>query len=338
MAMTDVMQKIRDGTSADAPPLEDPAAELPDQAAAAEPGDPSAEGGFDLESLLLPAADEPGVNPGAAESAFVVEPERAARAPAAVEAPAPVPARKRVVAAHDTKTRSWDSSRVHPALVAFHDRYSVVCEQYRAVRARLLTMNTAQAPQIIAVTSALPGEGKTVSAANLALIMAEAGEQRIALMDADCRQGSLAGMLGIESEPGLADVLRGSAGLEAALQDTPLPNLKLLPAGKTCDSTAGELLGGANAKAMLETLRNQFDYVFIDTPPVATVSDVCLLAPHCDGAILVVQMHRTPEPTAQQAVRTLQANNVKILGCVPTRHRDRHSRYYGRYYYYYRES
>lgn len=256
----------------------------------------------------------------------------------AAPAPAAEPDRAPARAALAADLTQWDASRVDPAVVAFHDRYSAICEQYRSVRARLITMNTTRAAQVIAITSAIPEEGKSVSTVNLSLVMAEGGEHRILLADADFRRSSLARMLGVQSAPGLAEVLRGELDLTKALQPTPFPNLKLLPAGKVPNNAYGELLSGAQIDAVLNQTRSTFDYIFLDTPPITTVSDVCLLAPHCDGAIVVVQMRRTPEPTVQQAVRTLQANNVKIIGTILSRFRERGSGYYEHYYssYYYR--
>lgn len=234
--------------------------------------------------------------------------------------------------ATDEQTSVWNPKRVDPVVVGFHDRYSAICEQYRSVRARLLTMNATGAQQVIAITSSVPEEGKSVSTVNLSLVMAEGGEHHILMVDADFRRTSIARMLGVKGKPGLADVLRGDVGLLDAVQATPFPNLKLLPAGEVRGKSYGDLLGGPNTAAVLDEFRTVFDYTFVDTPPITTVSDVCLLAPYADGALMVVEMRRTPEPTVQQAVRTLQANNVKILGCILSRFRDRGSGYYEHYY------
>jgi polysaccharide biosynthesis transport protein len=231
----------------------------------------------------------------------------------------------------------WDAGHVDPAIIAFHDPYAAICESYRSVRARLLSMNATHVPQVLALTSAIPEEGKSVSTLNLGLVMAEGGEHRILVADADFRRTSLARMLGIPGEPGLAEVLRGEVRLADALQPSPIPNLQVLPAGKAANGAYGELLGGPGVGAVIEQLRGAFDYAFVDTPPVTTVSDICLLAPHCDGVVVVIQMRRTPEPTVQQAVRTLQANNVKIVGTILSRFRERGSGYYEHYNsYYYR--
>jgi succinoglycan biosynthesis transport protein ExoP len=222
-------------------------------------------------------------------------------------------------------TSAWDARRVDPAIVAFHEPHSSVCEQYRALRARLLALNPARAPQVIAITSAVPEEGKSVSAANLALTMAEGGEHRVLLAGADFRRGRLARMLGIAGAPGLAEVLGGAAALATACQTTPWANLRVLPAGGETD-TRHAVLG--TWAALLTELRATFDYALLDMPPVTTVSDVSLLAPHCDAAILVVLMRRTPEPIVQQAVRTLQANHVRVLGAVLSRFDERGPGYY----------
>ncbi|MEW6249696.1 MAG: CpsD/CapB family tyrosine-protein kinase [Planctomycetota bacterium] len=235
--------------------------------------------------------------------------------------------------AEPSRTVTWNPSQVDPVVVAFHDRCAAVCEQYRALRARLISANTQRKPQVLAITSAIPEEGKSVTTVNLGLIMAEGGEHRILIADGDFRRSAMARMLGIPGALGLADVLRGQAPLEAALQPTPLPNLRVLPAGTVADNNYGEPLAGPRAQVTLARLRSAFDYVLIDTPPVTTVSDVCLLGPHCDGALLVVQMCRTPEPVAQQAVRTLQANGIKVIGALLSRFDERVAGYYERYYY-----
>ncbi len=225
-------------------------------------------------------------------------------------------------------TTAWEPGRVDQAIVAFHQPHSVICEQYRGLRARLLALNPARAPQVIAITSAVSEEGKSVSAVNLALVMAEGGEHRVLLVGADFRRGTLARMLGIPSTPGLAEVLRREAPLEPACQASPLGNLRVLPAGGGAE-TSHSVIGSWTA--LLAEFRETFDYAFLDMPPVTTVSDVSLLAPQCDGAIVVVLMRSTPEPTVQQAVRTLLANHVHVLGALLSRFDERGPGYYDYY-------
>ena len=236
------------------------------------------------------------------------------------------------------ETVEWDPRQIDPAVVAFHERYSSVSEQFRSIRARLLSMNTANAHRVIAITSSVPREGKSVTTVNMGLVMAEGGEHRTLIADTDFRRSTMGKMLGLEQRPGFAELIRGMAPLDELLSPTPYPNLRVLPPGLNAGQGVSELLGSTNAREMLSELRQTFDYTFLDTPPVNTVSDVSMLAPYCDGVILVVEMRRTPEPTVQQAVRTLQANNVKLLGCIITRHDDRRTHYYDRYSYYYRDA
>jgi len=285
-SMTRVMQKIREDAQAG-----EPADVLPEASAG-------------------PTATEPREELSAPVSAFVEEPPVAAATPSVPGTPL------------DGQTASWDRQQIDPAVIAFHDRYSPICERYRAVRARLMNVNGQRRPQLLVVTSSVPQEGKSVSTLNLGLIMAEGGEHRILIADADLRRPSLAQLLGVSGKPGLADVLRGGIGLEEALQPTPMRNLRFLPAGDTNGDGCAELLGSSGLAATLKELRTRFDYVLLDTPPVTTVSDVCLLGPWCDGAIVVVRMCRTPEPAVQRAVRTLRANKVAVLGCLLSHARD----------------
>ena len=235
----------------------------------------------------------------------------------------------------DTRTIVWDASKLDPSLVTFHEKYSATSEQYRSLRARLLNMNAQHKHQVIAVTSSLPQEGKSVSTLNLGMVMAESNDQKILLIDADFRRSSLARMLGISPRPGLAELIRGTAELSEVIRPTHYPNLKIITSGGTSDKNYGALLGASVVRPVLQRARDLFDYSFVDTPPVNTVSDVGMLAPHCDGVIIVIEMRRTPEHSVLEAVRTLQTTNVKILGCLLSRYDDQRGHYYERYYSYY---
>ncbi len=235
----------------------------------------------------------------------------------------------------DDRTISWDASKLDPALVTVHERYSPTAEQYRSLRARLLNMNPRHVHQTTIITSSVPQEGKSVTTINLGMVMAEGNERKVCLVDADFRRASIARMLRIPPSPGFADLIRGEAALADVLHPTHLPNLKVITAGSVSGKEYGELVGASVVRTILAELRERFDYSFIDTPPVNTVSDVSMLAPHCDGAIIVIEMRRTPEPSVQEAVRTLQTTNVKILGCLLSRYDDERGHYYERYYSYY---
>lgn len=217
------------------------------------------------------------------------------------------------------ETTPFERSRLDRSLVVAHQKNSPVSEQFRSLRARLLNMNPDRKRQLITITSSLPREGKSTTTLNLGLSMAENPELEIVVIDADLRRGAIGPMLGISSRPGLADWLRGAATLGEALRTTHLPNLKVIPAGGCAEVDPSSLLTTNATRHALQKLRDRFDYVLLDTPPVNSVSDVSVLAPHCDGSILVVEMGRTPESAVQEAVRTLHTNNVLVMGCVLTR-------------------
>ncbi|MCG3137207.1 MAG: hypothetical protein HJJLKODD_01050 [Phycisphaerae bacterium] len=229
---------------------------------------------------------------------------------------------------------------VHPAIVAYHDKAAELTEQYRSLRARLTALNSTGENQVIAITSSIPKEGKSVTTMNLSWVMSEIRHYRVLMIDGDFRRSSLANMLGVSEYPGIADLLRGEATMEEVIRPTPVPNLFLMSAGTTQEFNAAELLSTQKTASILAEVKRRYQYTFIDTPPASTVSDASVLAPWCTGVLFVVRMSRTPEPIAKSTIRLLQANNVNILGCVLAGHREttgRYKSYYGYYYRYYNE-
>jgi capsular exopolysaccharide synthesis family protein len=202
------------------------------------------------------------------------------------------------------------------SLVPFFEKSSLVTEQYRALRTRLLSANPNYEHRIIAITSAVPKEGKSVTTLNLGCILAEIRHLRVLVVDGDFRRSSLAHMLNQPNGPGLADVLDGTARYEEVLRDTPIPNLKFIPAGSTHHRSAAELLTAASTSAMFRRMQNEFHYTVVDTPPATTVTDVGIIGQMCTGVIMVVRLHRTHEAAAKRAVRLLQVNNIPIYGCL----------------------
>ncbi|MCX5685661.1 MAG: CpsD/CapB family tyrosine-protein kinase, partial [Planctomycetota bacterium] len=156
-------------------------------------------------------------------------------------------------------------------LVVYHDRGSAAAEEYRALRTNLL----ARYPDgrfCMLVTSAEAGEGKTVTCLNLALALAEHKDRRTVVVDFDLR-GGMASLLGIKRSPGVADILRGSSDLDAALRTTQEPNLQVLPAGDSSPETAGNLLAAPGLGAFLDSLRQKFDCILLDAPAIGLYPD-----------------------------------------------------------------
>jgi capsular exopolysaccharide synthesis family protein len=271
-----------------------------------------------------------------AESAIEpVAPDEIVDMPAAIRDALPGDAR----GLDDSKPRQVPDQgfRVDDAVIAYHDKGAEITEQYRALRARLTAQNSTGENQVIAITSSIPKEGKSVTTMNLSWVMSEIKHFRVLMIDGDFRRSSLAKMIGVSEYPGLADLLRGEASIDEVIRPTPLPNLDIITAGTTQEFNAAELLSGQKTGNILQMCRRRYQYTFIDTPPASTVSDACVLAPWCSGVLFVVRMGQTPEPVARSTVRQLQASNVNILGCILAGHCEsssRYHRYYGYYKYY----
>lgn len=202
------------------------------------------------------------------------------------------------------------------SLVPFYERSALVTEQYRSLRTRLLSQNLDNEHRIIAITSAVPKEGKSVTTLNLGCILAEIRHLKVCVVDGDFRRSSLAHMLSQSTGPGLADVLAGQAAYENVLRDTMIPNLKFMPAGSTKGRSAAELLTSSSASPIFRRMQREFHYTIVDTPPTTTVTDVGIIGQMCHGVIMIVRLHRTHEAAAKRAVRLLQVNNIPILGCL----------------------
>jgi capsular exopolysaccharide synthesis family protein len=221
-------------------------------------------------------------------------------------------------------------------LLPYDDANSRAGEQYRAVRTNLL--QHPDAPRTLVVSSCGPGDGKTLSAVNTAAALAMKGDTTVLLIDADLRNPSLAPMLGLPPDPGLADVLAGSCKLEdAILRTAQFPNLYVLPAGSARRNPA-ELLDSARWQQLCALARNSFRFVLIDTPPIAAVTDYDLAQAFADGVIFVVRPDHSDRNLCLAAIRKVSATG-KLMGVLINCAEDWFLyRRYGRYPYPYPES
>jgi protein-tyrosine kinase len=203
-----------------------------------------------------------------------------------------------------------------PALVTLHVGDPVLIEQYRALRTRLLSQVPKGRSQVIAITSSLASEGKSVTTANLGLVMAEVRHLRVLLVDGDFRRTRLASLFGMKNHPGLIEVLRGESSIEDVVQQTPAENLHLIPAGETRGVNPAELLTSKRAGAVFDELRDRYNFILVDTPPCADVADAGMVGQVADSAVMIVRLGRTPQPAAQRIVQMLRASKVNLMGCV----------------------
>ncbi|HTM02131.1 MAG TPA: CpsD/CapB family tyrosine-protein kinase [Vicinamibacterales bacterium] len=202
---------------------------------------------------------------------------------------------------------------LHPALVAAIAPHSAIAEQYRAIRTRMAHHEDGGPLRNILITSPGAREGKSITAANLALTMAQEFQRNVVLVDADLRGSSVHTLFGLDASPGLADVLAGDATLDEALVYLPDYRLTILPAGRTPQFPT-ELLGAATMRRSMDTLRARFDRILIDLPAVAPLADVGTVAPLADGVVLVVRAGITQRPALEQALGVFEES--KVLGVV----------------------
>jgi capsular exopolysaccharide synthesis family protein len=205
------------------------------------------------------------------------------------------------------------TANLNPLLVAALAPKSPAAEQYRSLRTRLAHAEGGGALRTVLITSPQKGEGKSVTAANLALTMAQELQRRVILVEADLRKPSLQHLFGLLPGPGLSEYLSGAIELKDAMRFLPEHNLTLLPAGAAPINPA-ELLGSNAMRRMLDHLRTRFDRVILDTPPVLPLADVAILAPLVDGSLMVVRAGVTPKPAIENALRAFDSS--RLLGVV----------------------
>ena len=202
---------------------------------------------------------------------------------------------------------------LNPLLVAGLAPKSLAAEQYRSLRTRLAQMEGTGGLRTILITSPQKGEGKSVTASNLALTMAQELQRRVLLVEADLRKPSLQHLFGLPPGPGLAEYLTGAVELKDAMRFVPEHNLTVLTAG-TAPLNPAELLGSTAMRRLLDHLRTRFDRVILDTPPVLPLADVAILAPLVDGSLIVVRAGVTPKPAIENALRAFDSS--RLLGVV----------------------
>ena len=255
---------------------------------------------------VAPSISDAGRQPVARRVESVVSPPLADTAPA--DASPSMPAYATAVEGTPRVVADLDAH-----LVAALAPTSLAAEQYRSLRTRIKRVESGRPLRTIAVTSPAKGDGKSLTAANLALTMAQEFQQRVLLIDCDLRRPSVHRLFGLSDGPGLGDVLMNVAELEQALVALPEYHLTVLPAGLP-PSRPAELLGSSAMRRLLDTLRTRFDRILIDVPPVAPLADLHILAPMVDGLLMIVRAGVTPKPAIERALAGLDAS--KVLGLV----------------------
>lgn len=217
---------------------------------------------------------------------------------------------------------------IEHSLVTFYRPTSTEAEAYRGVRTQLYFSTQGRGHQVIQVTSPNPGDGKSTLAANLAISIAQSGK-RVVLIDCDFRKPRVHKIFKLpKPEVGLASVMTGEAELMSAVQASEVENLSLMPCGPRPANPA-ELLTSPKFSEVLKMLRERFDFVIVDTPPILAVSDPSAVAPRVDGVLMVFRMTKNARPVAERAREQLSAVGAHVLGVIVNASNTRQSGYGG---------
>jgi len=220
-------------------------------------------------------------------------------------------------------------------LVISHDPFSPVLEGYRQIRTNIQFAAVDEPAKSILVTSPNPGEGKSLTAANLAIVMAQAGLKTI-IVDSDLRIPVLHKIFQVPNLDGLTDLLRSSQPeVGDYLKDTGIENLQVITSGPLPPNSS-EMLGSQRMIALIERLEDKADLVIFDSPPILAVTDAAVLSQRVDGVMLVIQAGRTRRDATREAVNRLRQLGARVLGVVLNRIPGRGAGYY--YYSHYTRS
>jgi capsular exopolysaccharide synthesis family protein len=239
-----------------------------------------------------------------------------------------------VVLDHTVKGRRQEDSDRKKEIISLTEPRSAVSESYRGIRTRILFSTTETQPKSILMVSAMESEGKTITSANLAVIMARTGS-RVLLLDCDMRKPRLNTIFNIEREKGVSNVLVGDCAIADAVRHTNIPNLDLMPCGQIPPNPS-ELLGSKAMQEMLSTLGQEYDRIVIDSPPVTAVTDAVVLSKAVDGVVVVLQANRTERVIVQRAVEQILSVRANIFGIILNRLDTSLTKDYHLYSYFYR--
>ena len=215
-------------------------------------------------------------------------------------------------------------------LATLNDPYSVASEAYRVLRTNLLFARVDKPPKLIVMTSTGPVAGKSTTCCNLGVVLAQAGKRTL-LVDCDFRKPVMHQIFGLRNVRGMVDVLIGDDTLENVMQE-PLERLKVLTVGYIPPNPA-ELLSSTRFTQFLDGVREQFDYILLDVPPVEVVADAAIVASQADGVLLVLDAQETRREAVRRSMHNLHSVGARVIGTVMNNVDARSDGYYGGYVY-----
>lgn len=231
-----------------------------------------------------------------------------------------------------TYVSTANEEEIDACIVTQHDPKSPISEAYRTLRTNFQFATLASKAKSVMVTSAVPGEGKTTTAVNLAVTMADRG-MRVLIVDTDLRRPQVHRVLRMERGPGLSDILRYGADYRSVIRKTRIDRLSIISSGRVPPNPS-ELIGSNSMQTLMARLGEEFDLIICDAPSVLVVTDPVLLATQVDTAIMVVSTNNARRETVVRANELLATANVNVAGVVVNGLETTRRHYYYYYYYY----
>ena len=228
----------------------------------------------------------------------------------------------------DVPEVSFNSNNFDKNLVALLNPQSFEAEAFKILRTNLFFPVSGKVPRSILVTSAVPSEGKSFVAANLAVSIAQSIQEHVLLIDCDMRRPTIHRQFGFDDGPGLSEHLSKGTSLSSLLLNTKITKLSILPAGKPPQNPS-ELLSSRQMSSLLQEVKNRYSdrYIVIDTPPPKLTAETSAISTLVDGALLVIESRTTPRKMVSDLIEIL--GKEKILGVIFNKYDMRLSRYYG---------
>lgn len=219
--------------------------------------------------------------------------------------------------------------KIAPELITLNQPTSYEAEQFRTLKTSLLFSTEHKTPRTIMITSAVPDEGKSFVAANLAVTFAQSLDEHVLLMDCDLRLPTVHRVFGLpDNSPGLSDILSGTIGVPEALHKTGIDKLNIIPGGRIPNNPS-ELLSSSRMHHLLKEVESRYEdrYIIIDSPPPLLTAEAIAISRLVDGVLIVVRHEKTRRKDVKEMVDLIGAN--KILGVILNRYDVRLAKYYG---------
>lgn len=227
----------------------------------------------------------------------------------------------------NSSKKDFSEQFVDQKIVTHHNESSPIAEEYRILRTNIKTYFLKKKfdeknpegiddTKILTITSSISGEGKTITAANIAVSLAKDLNNSVLLIDGDFRKGNIHDLFHSKQTPGLTELLKDKKDIAETIYPTPIENLFFMPRGGNV-SNPSEILGSTSMRILLNELKRQnFSYIIIDTPPIISYTDAAILGSITEGVIFVVQANKTPSYTVKKAISLLEHAYVNLIGFV----------------------